>query len=868
MSLRRKTLLILGITIVAMIVVLFAASQLVLRYRHGVKVAEDAESRRNLDRAVAAIDEALDELDRMLLDRANNDEMYECVGSGDAACVEGRFPDETMAGFRLNFALCIDPEGSLVFQKGFDLASNRPHPLSQDQLEELARIESALGDGEGTGSGESGILILQGAPVLVSSRPILDSRSEGPARGTLVVGRRLDDDETARLAQTSGLTLAAERVGDRAAPSDFHLAWGVWSAGHQYVILRLSRETIAGYTVLEDLTEQPALIVRVEMPRTAYLQARASTTRLFWLVLTVGLALGTVTLLFLEKLVLFPVSHLIKTVIEIGQSGNLSARVRLSGRDELSVLGAEINKMLGSLEQTEAELIRQSKQIQMLIENQGEGVVIVDRLERFTFANPAACEIFGVEPATLIDRRLGDFVEPEGLKAIREYKKECRKYGKSTYEFDIVVESGDRRTILATATPRRDDKGGFIGTFEVFRDITERKRTERLEASLAVKSEFLSMVSHELRTPLVPIMGYAELLLSGTFGDLPEVFVEPLETIYSRAQSLRNLIDDILQLNRMEHGTLGVRLEDVKVRSLVEEVVRPYMEIDQTKPTTIKVACDEISVQADPDRLRQVLQNLIGNSMKYSRDEVEITITAVAAEGVGRISVTDNGIGIPKDELPFIFERFYQIESINTRKHEGAGLGLAIAKELVERMGGGIGVESEPGKGSTFTVTLPSTGEAGREVTAEMSAGAVSETEEEHDGEVEEERRVSILVIDDDSFSVNLLKKILEDTYDVQVAGTGGEGLDIIHRSKVDLVLLDWLMPGMDGLSLLISLKSDEATRDIPVIFVSGLTEPESMEKGLEAGAVGFIAKPYNKDEIVEAIEATIHDAGVTTESS
>ncbi len=855
-------MLILGITIVAMIVILFTASQIVLRYRHTVKVAEDAEVHAYLDRTVNALDEALDDLSRTLVEWSLQDETRRFMEERNQEYIDTYINTSTMEELGLNLIAFLDPDENPICAQGLDLIGDNETGIPDELLLALPEITAALSSAAQPDGDEAGVYLYRGLPLLIGSVAVRTPSHRAVSLGTLVMARKLDESEVDALAEAVGAPLSIHPANDSNAPADVHIAWGAWSAGRQYFVQRLSDTEMTGYTVVPDIFSEPILMLRVEVPRTAYLQAKSGTARLTWMVLVVGFVLGTVTLVFLERLVLSPLSHLIRTVSEIGKNSDLSARIYLDSKDELAILGQEINRMLQSLEESEQQLIRKSNQIEMLIENQGEGVVTVDRVERFNYANPAACEIFGLESGELVGKRLQDFVQAESMEIARVARKECRKYGKRTYELEITNAKNERRTLLVTITPRRDDKGGFIGTFEVFRDITERKRTEKLEASLAVKSEFLSMVSHELRTPLVPIIGYTELLLSGTFGELPDVIVEPLETIRSRAESLKKLIDDILQLNRIEHGTLGVRLESVEIASFLEEVVRPYREIEQSKETEITVDAEDFNVRADPSRLRQVVQNLVGNSIKYSGDRVEITLKAYVKDGRGHIAVRDNGIGIREEDLPYIFERFYQIENINTRKHEGAGLGLAIAKELVERMGGRIEVDSEPGKGSVFTVTLDL-------AKVQADAGAVKPGEERVEAGVPErettdqgeDRMKRVLIIDDDVFSAQLLEKILEDRYEVATASCGDDGIKAVREGDFDLVLLDWMMPGMDGLSLLISLKSDESTANIPIIFVSGKAEPDAIDKGMQAGAAGFIAKPYKKDEIVRAIDEAIENA-------
>lgn len=282
-------------------------------------------------------------------------------------------------------------------------------------------------------------------------------------------------------------------------------------------------------------------------------------------------------------------------------------------------------------------------------------------------------------------------------------------------EYRMRSKSGGWVWILDTGKAvERDEDGNPLRVAGTHIDLTERKEAEdeikrkniELEAALKIKSEFISMVSHELRTPLVPIQGYAELLVDGSFGEMPVEAIEPLEFIKSRSQDLSQIINDLILFSSMEFDKLSLKIETISSRSFVTGVAREYLNRDHGKPVMIEWSGDDINLRADKIRLQQILRNLIDNSIKYSDDSVEITINSVQEDNMCLISVTDNGIGIAGEHIPHIFERFYQVEDVSTRTRGGAGLGLAIIKELTEIMDGKISVESEPGVGSTFTVAL------------------------------------------------------------------------------------------------------------------------------------------------------------------
>jgi len=236
-----------------------------------------------------------------------------------------------------------------------------------------------------------------------------------------------------------------------------------------------------------------------------------------------------------------------------------------------------------------------------------------------------------------------------------------------------------------------------------------RKKNEELTAALKVQSEFLSMVSHELRTPLVPIIGYSDLLLEGSFGEMPENAIEALTSIRGRAEDLSALIEDLLDLSRMEHKNISLQLEPLEIPGQIAGMIKDYQSMNHCKQVNIRLTGQAFRVNADHMRLQQIVRNLINNAIKYSYDTVDILINTNINGQYGVMTFTDNGIGIAPENLSRIFERFYQVADLDTREHGGSGLGLAITRELVEMMKGSITAESKPGNGSKFTVKLPLT---------------------------------------------------------------------------------------------------------------------------------------------------------------
>ncbi len=247
--------------------------------------------------------------------------------------------------------------------------------------------------------------------------------------------------------------------------------------------------------------------------------------------------------------------------------------------------------------------------------------------------------------------------------------------------------------------------GGAITRARISEEI--KKKNDELNAALKYNQELTSMVAHELRALLVPIVGYTDLLLDGSLGEIPEDSIEPLNIIRLQSDRLTVLIDDLLLVSRMARGELKLNMQSISATHCISECVAIYEQMNHGKPVEFEYIGDEFDIIADPTRLYQVLRNLIDNAIKYSDESVNITIKTEIMDNSGTISVSDNGFGIPDEHLQRIFDRFYRVILDETRRTSGIGLGLAITRDLVMAMGGTITAESERGKGTAFIICMP-----------------------------------------------------------------------------------------------------------------------------------------------------------------
>jgi signal transduction histidine kinase/CheY-like chemotaxis protein len=365
----------------------------------------------------------------------------------------------------------------------------------------------------------------------------------------------------------------------------------------------------------------------------------------------------------------------------------------------------------------------------------------------------------------------------------------------------------------------------------------------QLEAASRHKSEFLASMSHELRTPLNAIIGFSRLVMRRSRDVLPTRQYENLEKILVSAEHLLALINDILDLSKIEAGRVEVRPVAFDVEPLVDlclRTVEPLVRSEQVHLVKV-VDADLPRFHTDPDKVKQILINLLSNAIKFT-DEGTITV-AVARRGHDvTLAVADPGIGIPADKLDLIFEEFRQVDSTNTRKHGGTGLGLAISRRFARLLGGDLTVASTPGVGSVFTLRLPARYEAGPPV---ARAGILAPDEPQ----VRSEAARLILAIDDDPDAIYLLQENLTEAgYRVVGALGGDEGLRKARELLPFAITLDITMPQRNGWEVLHDLKADPATRDIPVIVVSIV---DSKELGYRLGAADYLLKPFDREAIV-----------------
>lgn len=439
-------------------------------------------------------------------------------------------------------------------------------------------------------------------------------------------------------------------------------------------------------------------------------------------------------------------------------------------------------------------------------------------------------------------------------------------------EEKLTGPTGETRWLWTKKIPLLDEDGKARYLLGISEDITERKRAiealekakDAAEDANRVKSEFFANVSHELRTPLTLIAGTVDALLIGEAGDVGGPARERLHRVRRNAARLTSLVNDLLDFSRLEAGKAEVRWQPVRAAEIVSDIVDEAQATASARGLQLafQAGADVGHVPLDRGMFEKIVLNLVGNALKFTQPGGRIDVAVGTADGELELTVRDTGVGIPADKLPLLFERFQQVDSSASRRYEGTGIGLALVKELAELMGGRVSVESEPGKGSRFTVRIPCRPDQ-RSLSRDTAPAERVASPFEHllpsvapAASPDPTGKPRLILAEDNADMRAYVTELLAAEYDVVAVGDGRAALEAARGYLPDVIVTDVMMPEMNGFELVANLKRDPALRQVPVLLLTARAGQEAIATGLEGGADDYLTKPFSPAELRARVAA------------
>ena len=581
------------------------------------------------------------------------------------------------------------------------------------------------------------------------------------------------------------------------------------------------------------------------------------TTRVILLTALGAIVLGFIITLIVLRSISRPLAEVVDAMGAL-TTGNLNVAIPATAPDEIGVMARTLSLFQDSIIErarltTEAE--ERGAALRATFDNMSHGILMFDTQMKLAAWNRQVAALLDL-PATFFSgapsyREFIRFLAERGEYGAVDVDAEVERFttqAKRHRTFERTRPNGIVLEIRHNPLP----EGGLV---IIYSDITDRKHYEhaltaardQAEAMSRTKSSFLANMSHELRTPLNAIIGLSDMLVSNAARFGTEKALEPLRRVHRAGTHLLSLINQVLDLSKIEAGKLELNVETISVAPLVDEVVGTARPLADQNKNNLTIDCprDLPPIEVDSLRLRQILLNLLSNACKFTKNgkvTLHVARSVKDAQQFIEFAVIDTGIGMTPEQVGRLFEEFSQADASTARQYGGTGLGLAITRHLCRMMGGDVTVSSEPGKGSTFLVSLPL---ASQQPLDEAAPQIV-------EGSTAESESGCVLVIDNDPTARELISDYLRQAGFSVITATGGrEGLKLAKEHHPIAITLDVTMPDLDGWTVLAALRGDPQLSDIPVVIATILDE---RRQGMALGAVGYLTKPIDRDKLLELI--------------
>jgi PAS domain S-box-containing protein len=663
MKLRGKTLIFMAIIILSLILSIFAVSQFI--FIESSAESENSYTNLVLKNTINSLNNDIESLNNTANDWSSWDDAYDFVSGTNPSFINHSLINETFSRLNINLIIFTDSSGNIVYARAYDPQKSQDIPLPSNLSQEIIKDNITLSNQD---EDLSGVLILNGTPLILASKEVVKSSGEGPSRGTLIMGRYLVGEEVTHLSDSAIVTI--EPFNGSNLPTDFQKAKTYLTSENQVYVTNLNSSSMAGYGILEGITGEPALILKIESPRFIYQNYQNA---LFYLILSliiVGLIAATFITYYLDKNVLYRLDKITSSIVGIGKRNDLSGRVPELGDDELNDLSLSVNKMLQSLQESNFNLEKSEKRYRTIFENTGTAMVIIDDKMGIKLVNTEFERSTGLYKEEIENKKnLLDFVVKDQLAEINKHLNLEEFKEKNTlknYEIQLMDKKGEIRDYLATIGFIPGTKNSLISLI----DVTEHKKAEnQVKASLKEKEILLREIHHRVKNNL-QVISTLLFLQSGEITD-PEI-IENYRESENRIQSIALIHEKMYQSTDLSSIDFTSY-----INSLIDDISHSY----DTGQKDIKIQIDTghfyLSIET-VQPLGLIINELISNSLKYAfkgRNNGIITISLEELDSkYFKLTVSDNGIGLPED-LDF--------ENSQT-------LGLLLVNNLVEQLEGTI----------------------------------------------------------------------------------------------------------------------------------------------------------------------------------
>ncbi len=875
MNVSRKILVIIYVIFALLTSVVIFASQSILYSSFSDLQEEEATD--NVEKVENIINFQILDLDKTNAALSSREDIRDLVlGQGSHNFSEIVFTD-IFSISECDFIFLVNNSGYVVYSEvsGFNSSINASN---------LPEIRQRINDGsflfKEAETPLKGLILLENGPAVISSQPVLATPENKEISGTIILGKSLDEGFIESVQESTGYTIALYSF--NSVPPDFQQAF--FESKNPNFMYTTAGERVTGYSVLKDISGSPTIVVRTDAYSDIYAEGQKSLRYIVFFLLFAGLTIGAGCKFLLDREVVSRIVAIDSFVEKVGKDENFSEQFSMDGDDELSRLSEGINQMLNRLRTTSDNFKIQEQEKKVILDSLSELVVFMDPELKIIWVNEAALNHMGMKLEDVIGRHYEDVYI---LYKNNSGKSPALKVLESGNEEFGEVVTPDGKVWMVHASLIKDKDGRITGVLKTGLDITAHKRSEekllqaKLEAEAAnrTKSEFLANMSHELRTPLNSIIGFSDILLERVFGELNEKQLRYVSNISTSGGHLLELINDILDLSKVEAGKMELHYSEFSINSVFEEVRAVLSPLAQSKSleATFNVESDFTTLEADRGRLIQILYNLTSNAIKFTPNGGKVSVYCKKSGSRALISVIDSGIGISAEDQRKLFQPFTQIDASATRQYCGTGLGLALVKKLVNMHQGDIWVESDPGKGSTFTFAVPlrkpfelrrADEVELKDITIEFEInkaaalsvkGNIEDLQEEiefpkvYPSEKEGTKQELVLVVDDDKNSNELISIVLREAgYSVASLYTGKDVLKVAKTLKPQIITLDVFLPDTNGWLVLRQLKNDPHTASIPVLIIS---MTNNNELGIALGATYSFTKPIRRAELVSSLK-------------